>query len=141
LKPLQYAALAAGAGGLPPIFLSSACHLICATLEVATILTLRAGELFYRSQLAAIHESALLVADAEVIEAQRRITRHAFVTAGGLLQPKPFAEMDVMDDENAWLGRVRTRMRGHEHRRQSEARAGLRVTSDGLATCSALPST
>src|SRR5260370_37379515 len=93
------------AGDLPPIFLSQLCHLILrnALEGCDDAYTLRAGELFYRSQLAAIHEGALLLADAEVIEAQQH-TQHDLHASPltALLQPKPFAEMDVMDDENAW---------------------------------------
>src|SRR6266550_4094900 len=46
---------------------------------------------------------ASLLADAEVIEAQQHVQydlHSSPLTA--LLQPKPFAEMDVMDDENGW---------------------------------------
>ena len=94
-----------GAGELPPIFLSQLCHLILrnALEGCDDPYTLRAGELFYRSQLAAVHDGALLLADAEVIEAQQHVQydlHSSPLTA--LLQPKPFAEMDVMDDENAW---------------------------------------
>src|SRR5258708_26739207 len=61
------------AGDLPPIFLSQLCHLILRNaLEACDdASTLRAGELFYRTQLPAIHQAALLLADAEVIEAQQ----------------------------------------------------------------------
>src|SRR5258707_3277663 len=93
-----------GAGGLPPIFLSQLSHLILrnALEGCDDPYTLRAGELFYRSQLAAIHEGALLLADAEVIEAQQH-AQHDMHSSPltALLQPKPFAEMHVMDDESA----------------------------------------
>jgi len=94
-----------GANDLPPIFLSQLCHLILrnALEGCDDPYTLRAAELFYRSQLAAVHDGALLLADAEVIEAQQH-TQHDMHSSPltALLQPKPFAEMDVMDDENAW---------------------------------------
>src|SRR4051794_25903239 len=64
---------------------------------------LRAAELFYRPQLAAVHDGALLLADAEVIEAQqhaRRAVHASPLTA--MLHPQAFGEMDVMDDGNAW---------------------------------------
>jgi hypothetical protein len=101
-----YTALARnGASDLPPIFLSQLCHLILrnALEGCDDPYTLRAAELFYRSQLAAVHEGSLLLADAEVIEAQQQ-TQHDLHSSPltALLQPKPFAEMDVMDDENAW---------------------------------------
>jgi hypothetical protein len=102
----SYTALARkGAGELPPIFLSQLCHLILrnALEGCDDPYTLRAAELFYRSQLAAVHDGSLLLADAEVIEAQQR-TQHDMHSSPltALLQPRPFAEMDVMDDENAW---------------------------------------
>lgn len=101
-----YAALArGGAADLPPIFLSQLCHLILrnALEGCDDPYTLRAAELFYRSQLATVHDGALLLADAEVIEAQQHAqhdTHSSPLTA--MLAPKPFGEMDVMDDENAW---------------------------------------
>jgi len=56
--------------------------------------TLRAAELFYRSQLTAVHDGALLLADAEVIEAQQHTQRDMHSSPlTALLQPKPFAEM------------------------------------------------
>ncbi len=102
-----YVALARkGAGDLPPIFLSQLCHLILrnALEGCEDPYTLRAAELFYRSQLAAVHDGTLLLADAEVIEAeqQTRHDLHASPLTAMLQQPKSFGEMDVMDDENAW---------------------------------------
>jgi hypothetical protein len=102
-----YVALARkGANDLPPIFLSQLCHLILrnALEGCEDPYTLRAAELFYRSQLAAVHDGTLLLADAEVIEAeqQARHDLHASPLTAMLQQPKAFGEMDVMDDENAW---------------------------------------
>jgi Family of unknown function (DUF6352) len=101
-----YAALArGGAADLPPIFLSQLCHLILrnALEGCEDPYTLRAAELFYRSQLASVHDGTLLLADAEVIEAQQH-ARHDMHSSPltAMLAPKPFGEMDVMDDENAW---------------------------------------
>jgi hypothetical protein len=101
-----YATLARnGAGDLPPLFLSQLCHLILrnALEGCDDPYTLRAAELFYRSQTATVHDGALLLADAEVIEAQQhaRHDMHASPLTA-LLQPKEFGEMDVMDDENEW---------------------------------------
>jgi hypothetical protein len=94
-----------GAGDLPPIFLSQLCHLILrSALEGCDDpYTLRAAELFYRSQQATVHEGTLLLADAEVIEAQQH-AQHDMHSSPltALLQPQGFGEMDVMDDENAW---------------------------------------
>lgn len=101
-----YVALARnGAGDLPPIFLSQLCHLILrnALEGCDDPYTLRAAELFYRSQQATIHDGALLLADAEVIEAQQH-AQHDMHSSPlmAMLQPEAFGEMDVMDDENAW---------------------------------------
>lgn len=102
-----YIALARkGVGELPPIFLSQLCHLILrnALEGCEDPYTLRAAELFYRSQLAAVHDGTLLLADAEVVEAEQhaRHDLHASPLTAMLQQPKSFGEMDVMDDENAW---------------------------------------
>ncbi|HEV7599507.1 MAG TPA: DUF6352 family protein [Bradyrhizobium sp.] len=94
-----------GAGDLPPIFLSQLCHLILrnALEGCDDPYTLRAAELFYRSQQATVHDGALLLADAEVVEAQQHAQpdMHSSPLAA-MLQPQAFGEMDVMDDENAW---------------------------------------
>src|SRR5437667_8857094 len=91
-----------GAGNLPPIFLSQLCHLILrnALEGCDDPYTLRAAELFYRSQQAAVHEGTLLLADAEVAEAQQRaqFDLHSSPLVA-MLVPRPFGEMDVMDDE------------------------------------------
>ena len=64
---------------------------------------LRAAELFYRSQSAAVHDGALLLADAEVVEAQQHAQHDVHLSPlTAMLQPQAFGEMDVMDDENAW---------------------------------------
>jgi hypothetical protein len=101
-----YTALARnGAGDLPPIFLSQLCQLILrnALEGCDDPYTLRAAELFYRSQLATVHEGALLLADAEVVEAQQHAQRDLHSSPlTAMLQPNAFGEMDVMDDENAW---------------------------------------
>jgi hypothetical protein len=106
LEALYTALARKGAGDLPPIFLSQLCHLILrnALEGCDDPYTLRAAELFYRSQLAAVHDGALLLADAEVIEAQQ-LGQHDMHSSPltALLQPKAFGEMDVMDDENAWM--------------------------------------
>jgi hypothetical protein len=94
-----------GAGGLPPIFLSQLVHLILrnALEGCDDPYVLRAAELFYRSQKAALHDGTLLLADAETVEAQQHAQHdlHASPLAA-MLQPQAFGEMDVMDDENAW---------------------------------------
>jgi hypothetical protein len=93
-----------GAGDLPPIFLSQLCHLILrnALEGCDDPYTLRAAELFYRGQLATVHEGALLLADAEVVEAQQHARHDTQSPLTAMLQPQAFGEMDVMDDDNAW---------------------------------------
>lgn len=94
-----------GAGGLPPIFLSQLVHLILrnALEGCEDPYVLRAAELFYRSQSAAAHEGTLLLADAEVVEAQQHAQHDAHLSPlTAMLQPQAFGEMDVMDDDNAW---------------------------------------
>ncbi|CAN7190431.1 DUF6352 family protein [Bradyrhizobium sp. LjRoot220] len=95
-----------GAGDLPPIFVSQLCHLILrnALEGCDDPYMLRAAELFYRGQQAALHEGTLLLADAEIIEAQQHAEHdlHASPLTAMLAPPKAFGEMDVMDDENAW---------------------------------------
>ena len=94
-----------GAAGLPPIFLSQLCHLILrnALEGCDDPYTLRAAELFYRSQQGTVHDGTLLLADAEVIEAQQH-AQHDMHSSPltAMLAPNAFGEMDVMDDENAW---------------------------------------
>jgi hypothetical protein len=105
LEALYIALARKGAGELPPIFLSQLCHLILrnALEGCDDPYMLRAAELFYRSQLATIHDGTLLLADAEVVEAEQ-YTQHDIHSSPltAMLQPKAFGEMDVMDDENAW---------------------------------------
>lgn len=94
-----------GAGDLPPIFLSQLCHLILrnALEGCEDPYVLRAAELFYRSQKAAIHEGALLLADAEIVEAQHNAQHDLHASPlTAMFQPQAFGEMDVMDDDNAW---------------------------------------
>ena len=143
-----YVALARkGAGDLPPIFLSQLCHLILrnALEGCDDPYMLRAAELFYRSQLAAVHDGTLLLADAEVVEAQQH-AQHDLHSSPltAMLQPKAFGEMDVMDDENAWTywSRSDAHAMVDEHRRQCRRRApgSAGSSSDGLAICSASPS-
>lgn len=95
-----------GAAGVPPIFLSQLCQLVLrnALDDCDDPYVLRAAEMFYRPQKATLHEGALLLADAEVVEVQQAGARQAHLTPlAALLDPVPeFGDLDVMDDENAW---------------------------------------
>jgi Family of unknown function (DUF6352) len=95
-----------GAEGIPPIFLSQLVHLVLrnALDECDDPYMLRAAELFFRAQKATVHEGALLLADAEVVEVQQQLKDNAHLTPlTALLDPVPeFGNLDIMDDENAW---------------------------------------
>lgn len=94
-----------GTGHMPPIFLSQLCHLILrnALDGCDDPYVLRAAELFYRSQRATVYEGSLLLADAEVVEAQYNAQQDLHSSPlTAMLHPQPFGEMDVMDDDNAW---------------------------------------
>jgi Family of unknown function (DUF6352) len=94
-----------GAGDLPPIFLSQLCHVILrnALEGCEDPYMLRAAELFYRPQLAAVHDGALLLADAEVVEARQHARQEMHASPlTAMLHPHAFGEMDVMDDGNTW---------------------------------------
>lgn len=105
LEALYVSLAREGAGGLPPIFLSQLVHLILrnALEGCDDPYVLRAAELFYRSQRAAIHEGALLLVDAEVVEelGHVHVDLHA-APLSAMLQPQAFGEIDVMADDNVW---------------------------------------
>lgn len=90
-----------GAGGLPPLFLNQLVHLILrnALEGCEDPLVLRAAELLFRSQRVSIHEGRVLLADAEVIEANEGQNPSPLVA---MLGKEPVAELDVLDEGNAW---------------------------------------
>jgi hypothetical protein len=61
---------------------------------------LRAGELFFRPQRASFHDGTVLLADAEVIQ-QHELGRIQSPLVA-MLGKEPAAELDILDDENAW---------------------------------------
>lgn len=91
--------------GIPPVFLQMLTHLVArAALEgVADAFTLRAGELFFRPQRAAIHQGALLLADEEYLAA--RAADGDLGSIGRLLTEAGAAprevELDVLSEANA----------------------------------------
>jgi hypothetical protein len=91
-----------GAGPLPPLFLNQLVHLILRNaLEGCTDpYVLRAGELFFRPQRVSFHDGAVLLADDEVIEAHEAGRAKSPLVA--MLGQEPAAELDVLDDANAW---------------------------------------
>jgi hypothetical protein len=97
-----------GVAGIPPIFLQMLTHLVMrAALDgISDPQVLRAGELFFRPQRAAIHQGSLLLADEEVVERENRADG-GFGTLGRLLAEAGTApreiELDVLGEHNAHL--------------------------------------
>jgi hypothetical protein len=86
----------------PAIFLNQLVHLILrnALDGCEDPYILRAGELFFRPQRVSQLGDAVLLADAELIEA-REVAVHASPLAA-MLGREPVEELDVLDDEKAW---------------------------------------
>lgn len=97
-----YLALVRGdMGRTPPLFLNQLTQVIlrnaldgCADAHI-----LRAAELFFRPQRTSVHEGALLLADAEVVEMQEESRRTSPLVA--MFSGHAVTELDVLDDENA----------------------------------------
>jgi hypothetical protein len=91
-----------GARDVPPMFLNQLAHLILrnALEGCEDPYVLRAAELFFRPQRASFHEGTVLLADAEVIE-QHELGRSQSPLVA-MLGKEPAAELDVLDDTNAW---------------------------------------
>jgi hypothetical protein len=91
-----------GPGATPPLFLNQLVHLILrnALDGCEDPYVLRAAELFFRPQKVSFHEGAVLLADAETIE-QHELGR-AKSPLVAMLGQEPAAELDVLDDANAW---------------------------------------
>jgi hypothetical protein len=87
---------------LPPLFLDQMTHLILrnALDGCDDPFTLRAGELFFRSQKASVHEGVLLLADSELVE-EREKSKAAMMHVAPLSAMME-EDLDVMDEENAW---------------------------------------
>lgn len=93
---------AGGARGVPPLFLNHLCHLILrnALDGCEDPYVLRAAELFFRPQKASIVDGAVMLADAELIEAQE-VDPHASPLLA-MMGHSPVKELDVLTPENAW---------------------------------------
>jgi hypothetical protein len=91
-----------GAGSVTPLFLDQLVQLILrnALEGCEDPYVLRAGELFFRLQRVSMHDGAVLLADAEVIEAQE--LGHSRSPLVAMLGKEPAGELDVLDDGNAW---------------------------------------
>lgn len=95
-----YLDLLQGGSRMPPLFLDQLAHLVLrnALEGCEDPYVLRAGELFFRPQRVSFHDGAVLLADAELIEA-REPGRTPLLD---LLEREPIAELDVLGDDNAW---------------------------------------
>jgi hypothetical protein len=100
LEAAYLALVRQGAREVPPLFLNQLVHLILrnALEGCEDPYVLRAAELFFRPQRASVHDGALLLADAEVIE-QHQGGRSPLLA---MLGQAPAAELDILDDGNAW---------------------------------------
>lgn len=97
-----YLGLARGRSPVPPLFLNQLVHLILrnALEGCADPYVLRAGELFFRPQKVSLLDGAVLLADAELIEAAEVGGQRSPLVA--MLGREPASELDVLDDANAW---------------------------------------
>lgn len=91
-----------GLQGVPGLFLNQLCHLILRNALDACDdpFVLRAAELFFRPQRVSLHEGAVLLADAEVIEAREGSAPLSPLVT--MLGKEALSELDVLNDENAW---------------------------------------
>jgi hypothetical protein len=91
-----------GSGEVPPLFLNQLAHLILrnALDECTDPYVLRAAELFFRPQRVSFHDGAVLLADAEIVEQHELGASQSPLVA--MLGKDPAAELDILDDENAW---------------------------------------
>jgi len=87
---------------VPPLFLNQLVHLILrnALEGCPDPYVLRAGELFFRPQRVSFHDGAVLLADDEVIASHEAGRGRSPLVA--MLGQEPAAELDVLDDHNAW---------------------------------------
>jgi hypothetical protein len=90
-----------GARGVPPLFMQQLVHVILrnALDECEDAFVIRAAECFYRPQRVSLHESTVLMADAEIIERHEH-DRHASPLLSMLGGPAVTA-LDVLKPENA----------------------------------------
>ena len=86
---------------MPPLFLNQLVHLILrnALDECQDPYVLRAAELFFRPQRVTYLDGVALLADAELVDQEER---RAPSPLHEMLGRGPIAELDVLDDGNAW---------------------------------------
>ena len=97
-----YAGIVREGAVVPPLFLSQMVHLVLrnALDGCDDPYTLRAAELFFRSQKVSTYEGATLLADLELIEEFEG--KAAVSPLVGMLGKSMADELDVLDDGNAW---------------------------------------
>lgn len=97
-----YLALVREPGGLPPIFFNQLVHLVLrnALDGCGDPFVLRAAELFWRPQRAAVREGALVLTDAEYLDALEAEARESPLLA--MFGAGPAERVDVMTEANAW---------------------------------------
>lgn len=91
-----------GPGKTPPLLMNQLVHLILrnALDECDDPYILRAAELFFRPQRASLHEGALILADAEIVDLQEQGARQSPLVA--MLGIEPISQLDILTNENAW---------------------------------------
>ncbi|MEH6719658.1 MAG: DUF6352 family protein [Aurantimonas endophytica] len=90
-----------GMSGTPPLFVNQLTQVILRnSLEGCTdAFVLRSAELFFRTQRSSVHEGALLLADAEVVELQEESRRNTAPLLMMFSGPT-ITELDILDAEN-----------------------------------------
>ncbi len=89
-----------GVGNTPPLFINQLVHVILrnALAGIVDPRVLRAGELFFRTQRATLHDSSLIAADDETVAGVGRSSASPLVSMLGLPAE---AGIDVINDDNA----------------------------------------
>jgi hypothetical protein len=103
LEAAYLALVAPGGGPIVPLFLDQLAHLIARNAfdGCEDVYVLRAAELFFREQKLSVHEGALLLADAELIERHESEQRASPLLA--MFGQSPMAELDIIGPETAAL--------------------------------------
>jgi Family of unknown function (DUF6352) len=104
LESAYLALMKAGAIDIPPVFIDQLVHILLTSIlsETDDPLRLRAGELFFREQIASLDDGKVMLADAEIVELQATSDGG---TIGQLLAqtntPMRQVELDVLTEDNA----------------------------------------
>jgi glutaredoxin len=104
LERAYLAMMRSGSIKVPPVFIDQLVHIVMAGIleDVEDPMRLRAGETFFREQVATTDDGTVMLADAEIVDLQ------ATSDGGGLAQllaesgtPMRRVELDVLTDENS----------------------------------------